>query len=232
MRKILIGLSTFAIVFALAVVPALATKPASQGKSAAAKGAPKIKPASVKSSALQGKSAAPKAKAPTMKAAKAAKPTTAKAPNATVAKASKPGAAKKSTPGATTTAAGDVVLVPTVGGTWVPTNPVAQKLSTKPNLLSRIKNSLPLGSDLNLATVGFKNFGQFVAATNVSSNLGIDFWMLKSSMTGFDAAGLPTGQPTLSLGQSIQKLRTGVDGTAEARRAETLANQMIADSGN
>jgi hypothetical protein len=71
-----------------------------------------------------------------------------------------------------------------------------------------------------------------VAATNVSSNLGIDFWSLKASMTGLNSAGLATGQPTLSLGQSIQKLKTGVDGTVEAQRAETLANQMIADSGN
>jgi len=207
MRKMLIGLSSFAIIFALAAVPAMATKPAASGKSAAAKGG---------AQKGGGKPTSPKGKAPTTKPAK----TTASAKTT-------PSGSKK-----TTTTATGTTTVSTTTGTWTPTNPVATKLSTKPNLLARIKNSLPLGTDLNLATVGFKNFGQFVAATNVSSNLGIDFWSLKASMTGFDSAGLATGQPTLSLGQSIQKLKTGVDGTAEAQRAETLANQMIADSGN
>jgi len=115
--------------------------------------------------------------------------------------------------------------------TWTPTNPVAQKLSTKPNLLARVKGLLPAGTDLNAATAGFKNFGQFVAATNVSSHLGIDFAALKAKMTGIDMNGVPTGQPTLSLGKAIQTLKPGVDGTAEAQRAESLASQQIASGG-
>jgi hypothetical protein len=107
---------------------------------------------------------------------------------------------------------------------------VAQKLVTKPNLLARVKSSLPPGTDLNAATAGFKNFGQFIAATNVSTNLGIDFGRLKASMTGTDLNGIATGQPVLSLGQSIQRLKPGVDGTTEATRAERLAEQQIAGS--
>ena len=132
-----------------------------------------------------------------------------------------------STTGATTTSA------PTTSNAavWTPTTPVAQKLSTKPNLMAKVKASLPPGTDLNAATAGFKNFGQFIAATNVSTNLGIDFSKLKASMTGTDLAGVATGQPTRSLGQSIQQLKPGADGTTEAARAERLAEQQIASSG-
>ena len=114
---------------------------------------------------------------------------------------------------------------------WTPTTPVAQKLSTKPNLMAKVKASLPPGTDLNAATAGFKNFGQFIAATNVSTNLGIDFSSLKASMTGTDLNGVATGQPTRSLGQSIQQLKPGVDATTEAARAQRLAEQQIASSG-
>jgi hypothetical protein len=112
-------------------------------------------------------------------------------------------------------------------GTWVPDNPVAQKLSTKSNLLGKVQRSLGSTADLNAATAGFKNFGQFVAAVNVSNNLGIKFDDLKSAMTGTTMAGTSTGKPQLSLGQAIQQLKPGVDSTTEAQKAQVEANVEI-----
>ena len=111
--------------------------------------------------------------------------------------------------------------------TWVPNNPVAQKLSTKTNLLSKITGLLPAGTDLNAATAGFKNFGQFVAAVNVSNNLGIPFADLKADMTGIRMDGTLTGEPTLSLGRSIQDLKPGADADSEATKATKQANSDI-----
>ncbi len=149
------------------------------------------------------------------------------APKSTNAKGSK----GTTTTASTTSTTSGTTTTGTPTSTWTPTNPVAQKLSTKPNLLARVKGLLPAGTDLNAATAGFKNFGQFVAATNVSNNLGIDFAALKAKMTGIDMNGVSTGQPMLSLGKAIQTLKPGVDGTAEAQRAETLASQQIANGG-
>jgi hypothetical protein len=104
---------------------------------------------------------------------------------------------------------------------------VAQKLSTKSNLLAKVKRTLPAGTDLNAATAGFKNFGQFVAAVNVSSNHNIEFAKLKAAMTGTTMTGTATGEPVLSLGQAIQKLKPGVDGATEAQRAQAQANAEI-----
>ena len=130
----------------------------------------------------------------------------------------------------TTTAAASTTSVATTTtptNVWVPNNPVAQKLSTKPNILAKANNVLPLNTDLNLATAGFKNFGQFVAAVNVSQNHQIAFADLKAAMTGLTLAGEPTGMPTVSLGQAIQQFKTGVDAEVEATKAQTLADREI-----
>jgi len=91
---------------------------------------------------------------------------------------------------------------------------------------------LPANTDLNLATAGFKNFGQFNAAINVSQNLGIDFAQLKLRMTGIPLTGTPTGgtgtgttttPATMSLGQAIHDIRGDVNATAEAQKATTQA---------
>ena len=109
--------------------------------------------------------------------------------------------------------------------TWQPTNPVAEKLMTKPNQLAKLKAVLPAGTDVNAATAGFKNFGQLNAAVNVSQNLGIDFAKLKASMTGITLQGEKTNQPTKSLGQSIHQLKPGVDAEAEATAATKQATR-------
>lgn len=109
--------------------------------------------------------------------------------------------------------------------TWRPTNPVAQKLMTKPNQLAKLKAVLPAGTDINAATAGFKNFGQLNAAVNVSQNLGIDFAKLKASMTGLTLQGDKTNQPTKSLGQAIHQFKPGVDAEAEAAAATKQATR-------
>jgi hypothetical protein len=121
-------------------------------------------------------------------------------------------------------------------GTWTPDNPVAQKLSTKSSILRKVETSLGTGVDLNHATSGFKNFGQFVAAVNVSNNHNIAFADLKAAMTGIDINGQAvttsgtTGVQTLSLGQAIQKLKTGVDADSVAQSALVQADAEIKSS--
>jgi hypothetical protein len=91
--------------------------------------------------------------------------------------------------------------------------------------MNKVNGVLPAGTDLNAATAGFKNFGGFMSAVNVSSNLGIQFADLKAVLTGTTLSGVPTtsGATASSLGQAIQQLKSGVDATAEAQRAQTQA---------
>lgn len=194
------------------------------------------------------KSHGPKVTSTTTKGSAKATPTTAKshAPKRPSAKA---GGTKKTTAGSTktvgknkttatttttsptstsTTTSSTTTTTPTT--TWTPNNPVAQKLSTKANLIQKANGVLPPNTDLNLATAGFKTFGQFVAAVNVAQNLKIPFADLKLAMTGIPLSGTPTTGgttgpvTTLSLGQAIQKLRPEVNSTLEAEHAQTQAS--------
>jgi uncharacterized membrane protein YdfJ with MMPL/SSD domain len=99
-----------------------------------------------------------------------------------------------------------------------PLNPIAQKISSHPQLASKVHALLPAGTTLNQASTGFKNQGQFLAALHVSRNLGIPFSKLRTDMTG---------DKHLSLGQSIQDLKPGAPATTEAHRAETEADDDI-----
>jgi hypothetical protein len=114
-------------------------------------------------------------------------------------------AAPTTTPGTTTT----VVLTP-----------VQEKLQKNTNLASKLASRLPAGTDLMKAADGFRNLGQFVAAVNVSYNLGFSFDDLKTSM-------VTDGK---SLGQSIQALKPVASSTIEAQRAEFDARVLIAES--
>jgi hypothetical protein len=104
--------------------------------------------------------------------------------------------------------------------TTVALTPVQQKLQKNTNLASKLTSRLPPGTDLMTAASGFRNLGQFVAAVNVSSNLGIPFAQLKTKMV----------TENKSLGQSIQALKPVASATIEAQRAEYDARGMIADS--
>ncbi|HEX6313817.1 MAG TPA: hypothetical protein VFZ73_03125 [Gemmatimonadaceae bacterium] len=112
--------------------------------------------------------------------------------------------------GTSSTATGDAVTL----------SPAQQKLQKNTNLASKLQSRLPAGTDLMTAAAGFKNLGQFVAAVNVSSNLGIPFADLKMKMV----------DEHLSLGQSIQALKPTASGTIEAQRADYDAQGMIYES--
>lgn len=72
-----------------------------------------------------------------------------------------------------------------------------------------------------LASAGFRNLGQFVAAVNVSNNLGIPFSQLKTRMV----------DQGMSLGQAIQDTRPQTsDTTIVVHRAESDADAMIRTS--
>lgn len=100
-------------------------------------------------------------------------------------------------------------------------SPVQQKLQKNTNLASKLEGRLPMGTNLMDAAEGFRNLGQFVAAVNVSNNLGIPFTELKSRMV----------DDGMSLGQAIQAERRDVDDVAViVRRAERDAQVIIDDA--
>lgn len=97
-------------------------------------------------------------------------------------------------------------------------SPVQQKLQRNTNLASKLQSRLPAGTNLTLASSGFRNLGQFVAAVNVSNNLGIPFWQLKTRMV----------DRGMSLGQAIQDTRPRTtDTVVVVHRAESDADVMI-----
>ena len=75
-----------------------------------------------------------------------------------------------------------------------------------------------MGTDLMTAAEGFRNLGQFVAAVNVSNNLGLSFTELKTRMV----------DDGMSLGQAAKDLRSSTDTTAAVRTAEADADRLIA----
>jgi hypothetical protein len=94
---------------------------------------------------------------------------------------------------------------------------IPEHLATQPQLRGRIQTLLP-GMDLDRASAGFKNMGQFVAAANVSHDLNIPFDALKTRMTG---------DPAMSLGQAIHELKPDADAKVVTERAEKKAREMI-----
>ena len=105
-------------------------------------------------------------------------------------------------------------------GSTVTLTPVQQKLQKNTNLADKLRTRLPANTDLMDAAKGFRNLGQFVAAVNVSNNLGLDFTQLKTRMV----------DDGMSLGQAIQKEKKTVDVDTEVHRAETEADSMIKTS--
>ena len=120
----------------------------------------------------------------------------------------------KTTTTSTTTSGGKTTTVSTTGTL----SPAQQKLQRNTNLASKLQSRLPAGTDLMAASAGFRNLGQFVAAVNVSNNLGIPFSELKTRMV----------TDGMSLGQAIQDARPSTtDTTTIVRRAETDADAII-----
>jgi len=95
---------------------------------------------------------------------------------------------------------------------------VSEQLDRNTHLATQLKGLFPPGTDLNQASSGFKNLGQFVAAAHVSHNLGIPFDQLKAKMTGASP---------VSLGKAIHELRPGADAKGETKKAEHEAKEEI-----
>jgi hypothetical protein len=97
---------------------------------------------------------------------------------------------------------------------------VQQKLQRNTNLAEKLQSRLPGGTDVIAAAADFRNLGQYVAAVNVSNNLGLDFAKLKTAMV----------EDGKSLGQAIQLQRSSVDGTTEALRAQREADILLSST--
>jgi hypothetical protein len=95
---------------------------------------------------------------------------------------------------------------------------VGPQLTRHPKLSAKLQLLLPPNTDLQAASLGFRNLGQFVAAVHVSNNLGISFDELKLRMTGPEPK---------SLGQSIQELRPAANADVEVKRAEAQARRDL-----
>jgi hypothetical protein len=90
-----------------------------------------------------------------------------------------------------------------------------QLLAQNTKLRDKLLTRLPAGTNIDLAASGFKNLGQFVAAVNVSNNLGLSFDDLKARMTGPNP---------VSLGQAIQQVK-GLDAATATTTAQTALTQ-------
>jgi len=184
------------------------------GAAAQGKSAPKVKTtAPAAGVTTHGSSAASKPAAP-----KTSGSTKATGSPKTTASTKATGSTKTTGHGGTTTGSTTTTTATTTTGTTSPLTPVQQKLQKNTNLAAKLQSRLPAGTDLNTAAAGFRNLGQFVAAVNVSNNLGLDFTTLKTAM-------VTDGK---SLGQAIQSQKgTTVNATEQAHQAERDADTMI-----
>jgi hypothetical protein len=162
--------------------------------------APKARPAMGATSARPVKSTGVK---PATAGGPKAKPQTAPRGNA--------GMAKTKPAGSPAVAKGSAPLPPST----VPLNKAQQKLLQNPKMREKLQARVPVDVDVVTAAAGFKNFGQFVAAINVSNNRGLDFKGLRDLMTG---------ENPLSLGQAIQQLSGVDDATASRTASAALAD--------
>lgn len=73
-----------------------------------------------------------------------------------------------------------------------------------PNQEARLLSQLPAGMTVQDAAQGFRNWGQFQAAVNASTNHNISFVDLKSRMTGIAPGATEPTMAPMSLGQALQ----------------------------
>jgi hypothetical protein len=161
-----------------------------QAKKPTAGSQPKVKAGGPKSDAPKAKASTPKPTQETKHAAKA-----------------EAQAAKKAAKSSTVTTTPTTVVTETTPTTTSIKNP---------KLEARLQGMLPAGMTVQDAKLGFRNWGQFVAAVHVSNNLGLPFDQLKSLMTGIPITAPGTTPPAtpptptmtpMSLGQAIQTLK-------------------------
>jgi hypothetical protein len=97
----------------------------------------------------------------------------------------------------------------------------SERLAHNTQLSSKLQGLLPAGTNLQQASGGFKNLGQFVAAVHVSHNLGIPFDQLKAKMTG---------NPPMSLGKAIEGLSPQANAKAEVKKAQRQAKEDMKEN--
>jgi len=107
---------------------------------------------------------------------------------------------------------------------------VGQQLDKNTHLATQLRGLFPPDTDLQLASSGFKNLGQFVAAAHVSKNLGIPFDQLKAKMLGTSTTAEESGDSPVSLGKAIKELRPEADASSEVKKAERQAKEEIKQS--
>jgi hypothetical protein len=78
---------------------------------------------------------------------------------------------------------------------------------TNPQQEARLLAMLPPGTNIQDASMGFKNRGQFIAAVNASSNHNIPFADLKAKMTGIAPGATEPTMAPMSLGQALQSFK-------------------------
>src|SRR5258708_37752836 len=98
---------------------------------------------------------------------------------------------------------------------------VSERLTDNTKLAGKLQSLLPAGTNLQTASQGFKNLGQFVAAVHVSHNLGIPFDQLKAKMMG---------PPKESLGKAISQLKPTANAKTETKKANSQATDDMNDS--
>jgi hypothetical protein len=96
----------------------------------------------------------------------------------------------------------------------------ASRLANHPGLATRLQSLLPAGTNIDTAAAGFKNLGQFVAAVQVSHNLGIPFDQLKTQMAGTNPD---------SLGKAIEALRPSLTSSVVKTDVKTAEHQAKQD---
>ena len=106
----------------------------------------------------------------------------------------------------------------------------SDRLEKNTHLATQLKGLFPPDTDLQLASSGFKNLGQFVAAAHVSKNLGVPFDQLKAKMLGTSTTAGKSGDSPVSLGKAIKELRPEADATSEVKKAERQAKEEIKQS--
>lgn len=193
---------------------------------------------------------------PSSKSSGAAGTTSAKSPKSTTTTTASDSTSTGSSSTSSTSTSSSTGTTATTTTVDFTATPVGQKLTKNTALSSKLTTRLQAEGytgSVYQAAYGFKNLGQFVAATNVSKNLGISFEQLKLQMTGTKVMADGTvmkamigtdGKITLvdptkttdstlspattkSLGQSIQTLKSGVDATAAAQTATKQADAEI-----
>ena len=193
-----------------------APKAQSGGGGSKAQGGPKATTSSTTTARAHG---GPKAKPTT--ASGGSKKTTTTTSTVTAKNSKKSGGSTSVASTSTTSTTSSTTTTTSNGGTTTTLTPVQQKLQKNTKLAQKLEGRLPPNTDVMLAAEGFRNLGQFVAAVNVSNNLGLTFTELKARMV----------DDGMSLGQAIKAERGDLaDTTTQVARAETEANQMIAST--